>query len=96
MMPKKISSVLFIFLSLAVFYLFMKITNMRIDLSRAGLQNENTEKFDKCLKEYEAKFPPPSGKISFASHDYCINNIPEKERIKKVFRWPKIYFSKPK
>lgn len=95
-MTKKTSSVLLIFILLASLYLFMKITGLRLDLSSAGFWKEDTEKFKECLEDYRSKHPKVEGKISFADYDYCIGVVPKDERYKKVFYWPKIYFSKPK
>lgn len=96
MMAKKTSTALFIFLLLAILYLFMKITNMKIDLSVAGLHTENTETYERCLREYYDEYSRLQPRRPVAAYDYCASIIPERERFKKVFRFPKVYFAEPR
>ena len=72
----------------------MKITNMKIDFSRAGFQKVSTEKYRKCQEDYDRLHSPDRGKL-FEAVSYCINIIPEGERFNTKFKLPRIYFLTP-
>lgn len=94
MMTKKTSSVMFTFLLFAVLYLFMKITNMKLDFSGAGFRTQMTpnDEYNRCLAKFQV-----SGESNSQNklRDVC-GDVDKQSIYKRVFRWPKIYFSKPK
>lgn len=94
MMTKKTSSVLFALILLAVFYLFMKITNMTLDFSGMGFRTQKTlnDEYRRCLAKFQTSRELNSqNKL----RDVC-GDVDKQSIYKKVFRWPKVYFTKPR
>lgn len=76
----------------------MRITNAKIDFSRAGFQEISTEEYDKCVQEYESENQAcgANGLICWDSLVYCSNSIPKERSHVKTFRLPRIYFLPPR